>query len=363
MDSDPLRPLPPSPADRAGTAPRGSPNVRSPTPAPSGPPTLSVTTLTPAVTVCYKPSEPLVPPLAGPAKPVEVSLWSAPMPARREPHASPAIRAFANELAARREMAGHTKVELAELLGYTPQFIGQLEACKNVPSRKVAEDLETFFKTDGVFPRLWENINETKHVAALPPGFADYLTRESQATELRIYSALLVVGLFQTERYAKTIIEGFGIGDTQNLAEKRLERKSVLDREDPPRIWLVLDEGVIRRTIGGPQVMAEQLRYLYELSRRPKCMVQIVPYRVGYHEGLGGDLTVLGFEDGSSVGYTESAGIGVLVEQPSGVADLAIRYDLLRGHALPVHESRMILKEAVESHERLETDRMAKKQP
>ncbi|WP_106397598.1 helix-turn-helix domain-containing protein [Actinocorallia populi] len=281
------------------------------------------------------------------------------MPAQRDPHTSPAIRAFANELTARREMAGHTKVELAELLGYTPQFIGQLEACKNVPSRRVAEDLETFFRTDGVFPRLWENINDTKNVAALPPGFADYLTRESQATEIRIYSALLVVGLFQTEGYAKTIIEGFGVGDTRDLVAKRLERKSILEREDPPRVWLVLDEGVIRRTIGGPQVMGEQLRYLYELSQRPTCMVQIIPYRVGYHEGLGGDLTVLGFADGSHIGYTESAGVGVLIEQPSGVSDLAIRYDLLRGHALPVHESQMILKEAVENDERPGTDRMA----
>ncbi|GAA0957345.1 helix-turn-helix transcriptional regulator [Actinocorallia libanotica] len=285
------------------------------------------------------------------------------MPAQRDPHSSPAIRAFANELTARREMAGHTKVELAELLGYTPQFIGQLEACKNVPSRKVAEDLDTFFKSDGVFLRLWENINDTKNVAALPPGFADYLTRESQATELRIYSALLVVGLFQTEGYAETIIGGFGGGNTPDLVAKRLERKSILEREDPPRVWLVLDEGVIRRTIGGPQVMAEQLRYLHALSRLPKCMVQIVPYSAGYHEGLGGDLTVLGFADGSHTGYTESAGIGVLVEQPSGISDLAVRYDLLRGHALPVHESRTVLKEAMENYERLGTDPMAQEQP
>ena len=260
-------------------------------------------------------------------------------------------------------MAGHTKVELAELLGYTPQFIGQLEACKNVPSRKVAEDLDTFFKSDGVFLRLWENINDTKNVAALPPGFADYLTRESQATELRIYSALLVEGIFQTEGYARTIIEILGTNNTQDLVEKRQHRKSVFSREDPPRVWFIMDEGILRRSIGGPEAMAEQLGYLYELSLNPKFMIQVVPYGVGYHEGLGGSLTLLGFENGPGIGYTESAGIGVLVEQASGVSDLAVRYDLLRGHALPVLESRMLLKKAMENHERLEINSLAQEQP
>jgi DNA-binding XRE family transcriptional regulator len=281
------------------------------------------------------------------------------MPARSDPHASPAIRAFANELTARREMAGHNKADLAALLGYTAQFIGQLEACKNVPSRKVAEDLETFFKTDGVFPRLWENINDTRNVAALPPGFADYLTRESHAAELRIYSALLVAGLFQTEGYARTVIGSSGADNTEDLVAKRLDRKLILQRQNPPRIWLVLDEGVIRRTIGNPYVMAEQLRYLYELSQNPKHMVQVIPYHAGYHEGLGGSLTLLGFEDKPSVGYTESAGVGVLIEQTSGVADLTMRYDLLRGHALPIVESRLLLKDAMENYERPGTDRVA----
>ena len=92
-------------------------------------------------------------------------------------------------------------------------------------------------------------------------------------------------------------------------------------------------------------------------------MIQVVPYGVGYHEGLGGSLTLLGFENGPGIGYTESAGIGVLVEQASGVSDLAVRYDLLRGHALPVLESRMLLKKAMENHERLEINSLAQEQP
>ncbi|MCW2862224.1 MAG: Helix-turn-helix protein [Actinoallomurus sp.] len=87
------------------------------------------------------------------------------MVAQRDPYEFPAIRAFAAELAAWRGVL--SKVELAETLGYTPQLIGQLEAGKNIPSRKFAEDVDTYFTTNGLFVRLWKLITETRHLAAL----------------------------------------------------------------------------------------------------------------------------------------------------------------------------------------------------
>ena len=97
------------------------------------------------------------------------------MVAQRDPYDVPAIRAFAAELEAWRTGAGLSKVELAETLGYTPQLIGQLEAGKNIPSKKFAEDADTYFATNGLFVRLWKLINETRHQTALPPGFSKYV--------------------------------------------------------------------------------------------------------------------------------------------------------------------------------------------
>jgi DNA-binding XRE family transcriptional regulator len=91
------------------------------------------------------------------------------MVAQREPYEFPAIRAFATELAAWRGTM--SKVELAETLGYTPQLIGQLEAGKNIPSKKFAEDTDTLFKTNGLFVRLWKLVTDTRHLSLLPPGF------------------------------------------------------------------------------------------------------------------------------------------------------------------------------------------------
>ena len=86
------------------------------------------------------------------------------MVAQREPYEFPAIRAFATELAAWRGTM--SKVELAETLGYTPQLIGQLEAGKNIPSKKFAEDTDTLFKTNGLFVRLWKLVTDTRYLFA-----------------------------------------------------------------------------------------------------------------------------------------------------------------------------------------------------
>jgi transcriptional regulator with XRE-family HTH domain len=285
------------------------------------------------------------------------------MPAKRDAYHSPAIRAFANELTAHREQAGLNIRELADLLGYTRQYVSQIEACKNRPSRKYAEDCDSFFKTNGVFLRLWKNIDETQDLMALPPGFTDYVEREALADELRIYCALLVVGLFQCDSYARTIIRAYATGDGTDLLDKRMARKQIFDREDSPQLFLILDEGVLQRVIGGPSVMCDQLRYLLEVSRRPKIQIQVIRYNSGYHQGLGGDLIVLHFDDGPGMGYVESGGIGVTVDQPEQVASMTVRYDVIRGHALSVDESRVMIHDYLESYERQAADQMAQEQP
>ncbi|MCP2343689.1 helix-turn-helix domain-containing protein [Actinomadura rupiterrae] len=281
------------------------------------------------------------------------------MPAQRDPYASPAIKAFANELTAYRDQADLSISELAKILGYTPQFVGQVEACKNKPSKKFAEDCDTHFKTNGVFVRLWKNIDETQDLTTLPPGFTDYVGREALADKLHVYCALLVDGLFQVESYARAIISASRTGDVDDLVAKRMERGLILERENPPQVFLILDEGVVRRAIGAPAIMRDQLKHLFALSFNPMIQLQIVPYRTHYHPGLGGSLTILGFPDAASVGYTESAGIGVLVEQPEGVTGLAMRYDLLRGHALNMEESRAMIKDAMENYDRQAADHVA----
>ncbi|WP_165966842.1 helix-turn-helix transcriptional regulator [Actinomadura sp. 7K507] len=270
------------------------------------------------------------------------------MPARSEPYDGPAIVTFAKELEWRRTQVGLSKKDLAEKLGFADSYVGQVELRKNLPSEEFAAALDTFFQVDGLFCRLWERINETRHLGILPPGFPEYLGYEEKANHIRVFSANLVSGLFQAEAYATTIINTIMGSGAEKLVAERMERKSIFEREDPPHTFLVLDESVIRRNVGGKEVMHDQLAYLLEVGRRERSQLQIVPHDAGYHAGLAGSFILLGFEDGPDVAYTESSGEGMLLKQRDRVTLQAVTWDLVQGHTLSGEESLAMIQDAME---------------
>ncbi|MFF5259057.1 helix-turn-helix domain-containing protein [Actinomadura viridis] len=260
---------------------------------------------------------------------------------------NPARTFFGTELRRRRDEAGLTGKQLADSLGCTPQWISVMEGGKKI-SEQSAHDLDTYFKTGGLFHRLWKLANDIELQTTLPPGFPEYAEREKRANSIRVYSAILLTGLFQTEDYAHTVMTSTDGPHSADLVDKRMERKAILTRDKAPHVWLTVDETILRRTVGSPEVMRKQLAFLLEVSELPNVMVDVVPQSVGYYAGLGGSFNLLGFEDGTSSAYTESAGVGMLIEQPNKVALFRIRYDLLRGHALPVRESRALIQAVLE---------------
>ncbi|MWA00649.1 helix-turn-helix domain-containing protein [Actinomadura sp. LD22] len=254
---------------------------------------------------------------------------------------------FGEELRRMRENAKLTGKELADALGCTPQWISTMESGRKA-SEQSAIDLDTYFKTDGHYHRLWKLAKKVEVQFILPPGFAEYLEYEKRATSYRIFCGQLVNGLFQTESYTRAIITTTDRGNASELTAQRMERQSVLTRENTPHAWLVLDEAALRRTVGSPEIMREQLNSLIKASERLNTMVQVVPNNSGYHAGLEGSFTILGFDEEPDLAYTESAGEGLLIEKPSRVRDKVVRWDLLRGHALPVEESRTLIKTILE---------------
>ncbi|MFC4054314.1 helix-turn-helix domain-containing protein [Actinomadura syzygii] len=255
---------------------------------------------------------------------------------------------FGGELRRMRDKAGLTGKQLADALGCTPQWISMMESGRKL-SEQSAHDLDTFFQTDGTFHRHWKLASEIEVQFILPPGFPEYLEYEKEATSYRIFSALLINGLFQTEDYTRSILLASDGSNVAELTAKRMERQAVLTRENPPHTWLVLDETVLRRIVGSPAIMREQLNYLLTASERINTMIQVVPNGSGYHAGLGGEFTILGFEDRVDLAYTESAGEGLLIERAARVRDKVVRWDLLRGYALPVEESRALIRTVMES--------------
>nr|WP_302931871.1 helix-turn-helix transcriptional regulator [Actinomadura sp. NAK00032] len=273
------------------------------------------------------------------------------MGTRSEPYEAPAIQTFATELVAWRMDADLTQTALAEALGYTPQWISQIESAKSIPSKEFAENLDTFFKTNGLFHRLWKRIIDTRHQAILPPGFTEYMERETEASQVKGFDLTLIRGLLQTENYIRAVVGHDQDPDTaEQLVADRLRRQEILTREDAPSAWFTLDEAALRRDIAGPEIMREQLEHLLVLSRRPNISIDVVPIDTRYYLGLTGSFTILSFADAPDIVYGEIAGQGMLITDSRIVASFAVRYNSLRGDALRVEESRTLIKSVLEEY-------------
>jgi transcriptional regulator with XRE-family HTH domain len=271
------------------------------------------------------------------------------MGSRNEPYEAPAIQTFASELTAWRTDANLTKTALAEILGYTPQWISQIEAAKSVPSKEFAENLDTFFTTNGLFKRLQKRIIDTRHQAILPPGFAAYQEREAEASQIRAFDALLFHGLLQAESYMRAVVGRNQRAEAvDQLVSDRLGRQKILASDNPPDAWFTIDETLLRRMVGGPDVMRDQLRHLLAMQERPNIWIDVVPQDTGYYAGLGGSFTILGFARSQAVAYIESAGQGILLQEAQTVANCEVRYNSVRGDALRVGESRDLIASVME---------------
>jgi transcriptional regulator with XRE-family HTH domain len=157
---------------------------------------------------------------------------------------------------------------------------------------------------------------------------------ESGATVRRQFEPLLVPGLLQTEEYARAIISTFAPADrVEKLVEIRMKRQELVNRPDAPRMFFILDEAVIRRQVGGKDVMRRQIARLIELGSGPDLTVEVVPFSVGTHPGLRGQFTVLEFPDpeDDDVLFLENTG-GDLIrrEEPDQVLPYLEAFEQLR---------------------------------
>ncbi len=148
--------------------------------------------------------------------------------------------------------------------------------------------------------------------------FLSFLGYENGSSEIRQSAIAVVPGLLQTEEYARAITREYADDSrTQLLVEVRmLRQEKLLERENPPQQYYVLDEAVIRRRVGGgaePALMANQLRHLINNAERPYVTIKVIPFNVGAHFGMKGDFTLLDFEgDLGGILYLESSRGGAL---------------------------------------------------
>ncbi|MGH3564758.1 MAG: helix-turn-helix domain-containing protein [Pseudonocardia sp.] len=131
----------------------------------------------------------------------------------------------------------------------------------------------------------------------LPTETIRYLGYEASASLIRQVQLLLIPGLLQTEEYTRALLEGYGMDAKRadRLVESRRERQELLYTAEPPTLFVIIDEAVLRRAVGGASVMRRQLRHLLELDSRPSVTIQILPFSLGAYEALQGPFVHLEF--------------------------------------------------------------------
>jgi hypothetical protein len=270
-----------------------------------------------------------------------------------QPH-SPTVRGrkLGAELERLREEAGLTLDEAAALLGpsWNRFKVRRLEKAQVKPTEAAVTAMLDLYGDGGQRAALMALVKES-HRRGWWNDYNDvfrgsYVAQEDDASSIREWSPQVVPGLLQTEEYAREVIRAGWPGDEAGVhrrVQARMIRKALLGRTDPPApaLTAVLDEAVLRRSIGGRDVMHAQLRALIDASRRPNVEIRILPFDVGTHKGLDGPFILLGFPEdiAPDVAYVGTRIGDGWAEDATTVRALRVDFEALQTAALPPEES------------------------
>jgi hypothetical protein len=160
-----------------------------------------------------------------------------------------------------------------------------------------------------------------------------------------------VPGLLQTEDYARSVLAvrpGVTDDGLAELVAARIERQAILSRDKPPRLWVVIDEAVLRRQAGGSKIMRDQLSHLADVAERPNVTIEVVPYSTGPHYALSGAFAIADVDDTTRVAYVETVTEGFILESPAAVAEVALIFDTERAETLSRGASRDLIRTGAE---------------
>jgi transcriptional regulator with XRE-family HTH domain len=194
----------------------------------------------------------------------------------------------------------------------------------------------------------------SKYADSLSGPYATYIGFESEATELLTYETLVVPGLLQTEEYARAVFgSSMRPANTDDWVERkvkvRMERQVLLTREEPLKVWAILDESVIRRRIGGTSVLRGQLKRLNEIGATPNVTIQVVPFDAGPIPGMIGSFSIVRFRlpDDPDIVYIEGATGDIFAEAEDAVWYDEV-FDHLRAAAISPFESRNMIENMID---------------
>lgn len=251
---------------------------------------------------------------------------------------------IASDLRFWREREGLSLSQMGLIMGASRHTVSNIEHARDGwnMNEDHATRLDKHFNLNGHFSRL-VHYARTAHD---PDWFLEYARYELRAQIIRTYRLSLVPGLFQTPEYARALVSGV-VKDVDAAVENRMKRQEVLTRDSPPHVWAVLDETVLHRPIGGPEVMHNQLKRLNEAAESPNATIRVVRQSAGSYPGLDGSFNSLTVKNNELV-FVEAPGGGRLITDDAEVRRFGVNWERIGASALPWNSSQDLIAEAME---------------
>jgi transcriptional regulator with XRE-family HTH domain len=272
---------------------------------------------------------------------------------------SPTVRRrrLALELRRLREAARLTCEEVADHLECSASKISRVETGRvSVSPRDVRDMLELYGVPVAQRERLVQLARDSRQKGwwhafsdTMQPQFATYVGLESAASEIRIYEVSLIPELLQTEDYARAVIRSGMMSspsdDIERQVQLRMARQPAITRDDPPKVWAVLDEAALRRQVGGPGLMRLQLEHLLAQAALPNVAVQVIPFGGGAHPAMGRPFIILVFPErvDTDVVYLEDLTSALYLEEVAEVDRYNVFFNHLRATALSFDDSSALI--------------------
>lgn len=262
------------------------------------------------------------------------------------------LKVFGQMLTFFRNRAGLTVDQLGALVYLSPSQLRKVEGGTRAPSDDLVSRCEAIpeMQCHGALRELYDSMVDYLKVGIFPGWFQGWPGKEAAAVRLRSFQLVVLPGLMQTERYARAIIStrvGITADEIDDEVAARIERQAILEREKPPILWIILDEGVLRRPVGSKEIMREALTHLLEMAHRPNIVAQVIPLDAGAHEGLRGPFVIAEFRDAPDVAYQDTPVSGQIIEDVDAIKELARTSEALQRVTLPETQSLRKIEETI----------------
>jgi len=268
---------------------------------------------------------------------------------------SPGSRALAASLREVRVARGKGLRELARMVRILPQLLSAWEKGQRVPQPEDVARLLGALRVDDVtyerMMRLARHARDDNWLdstpADLPPVLSGILEYERTASRIFNWEVAIVPGLLQTADYARALLSNsqIDLAQADYRLVARMRRQSILHGAEPVRLTAIVDEAVIRREVGSPDIMSDQVDQLLEVSRLGNVSLRIVPGDVGYHPGLAGAFVHYEFAQLPPIVYLEHHHASSFLHDDAGVGRYRTLAKLLKEKALSEDGTRALLRE------------------